>query len=936
MEFNPKEKRYYMPVYIKHFLSFAKTFLFFSFIFTIQICGQEKGIYIVENEAIKRSISTTPFVSTTLLKNKYTGKEFSVISDEFTIMLNDYKADFSGPVLSTKDFIVDGKIIRSADGTELSIPLYNKENSLKVILHYEAKAKFYMHKWLEIFSASPKCNVSVIEVERMKINGVQPSHPSLVYGENTEGDGPVYADNFFLGLEFPKQDNSFDNGFIRLRHFPGCDMTEGKPLLSKKSVLGASPDKPLKRLKDCFLEYIDDYRNPKVRNYKVYNTWFLLDFRQKEDTLLEAIETHVKPLYDRGIKLDGFVVDDGWQDKNTLWQVNNQNIPTGIGPEGNLQKSLKKYECNLHLWQPLTGQYGLAERRKEAEWYEARGYETGINWSLCLAPGNKIFKDKKERLIEIIRDGITSMKADFALLGCNKPGHHHLPNAQYGMEANINGIIDIIEALRKENPSLFYYLTTAINKSPWWLGTNDVLWESFWDDIKYYSDNYEPTPAQIRMSGRDEWHWQRNMKWFVPQTSYMTHGIIGCNDKQDELYCSLQEMIDVATLYYARGVMWSEIYVTSMDSVYWDALADVIKWADKNRAVLIKQPAMSGGPSSKSPYYWSHFNADTGLIIVRNPTPQERGINIPLNEFSRMEYFDGRKYKAEVAKISKLSQTETETLGYYQYGDTVQAMLKPWQMKVIEIKPVEKTEPVLMVSAADINFGMTDINSIKESYFTVKGGDGDYNVTTGNAPWLKILNGSTPSIYKAVIDTKDLQFNKLYNGKITVSGRVAGKEMKKEISVFFRTPIDPKAPVLYLSDLDVESHNQTYGTLGRDKTINGNPITLAGQKYEKGLGSHSNAETIFNLEKLNVKSFHAIVGLDDEVNGTVEFWIYRDFGNGFEKDAAFTSGVMRKGDKPKAADIDLTGTRRIMLKVGSAKDGIDGDHADWGDAQFKR
>ncbi len=907
-----------------------KIVVFACLVFSVSVFAQSR-IYTLKNDGIERDIEVGKTVSTVKLTNLFTNKSFDVQSDEFKIMIDDYNADFSGPVLTNKDFRVSGKIISAKDSL-LSIPLVNDKYGIKITLNYTADGKFYMHKWLDFETLNSKHNISTVEVERFIIEGAKAVRPMPEDDGNTPNDGPVYADNFFLGLEFPKQDNSFDGEYIRLKHFPGKTIKPGEKMSSKKSVLGASPDTPLHRLKDSFLKYISEYRSTKVRNYKVYNTWFLLVFDQTEDKLLNAIKTHVKPLYDRGIKLDGFVVDDGWQDRNTFWKVDHKNIPDGIGPESKIQFELHKYNCNLNLWMPLSGQYGLGERRKEDEFYKKLGYETGTNWSLCLAPGNKVFKAKKARILELAKEGVTSFKADFAFLGCDKKGHHHLPNKYYGMEANVNGIIDIINSVRKINPNMFYYLTTAINKSPWWLNTNDILWESNGGDIKTYSGNSEPTDALQRMSGRDEWHYQHNMRWFVPQTSYMTHGIIGGNSDYNGLYASLQQFIDNAILYYARGVMWSEIYVTTMDDTYWDALADVIKWSDRNWDILTQEPALSGGPSEHKPYYWAHFKGDNGLIILRNPTASERGIKIPLDETSRMPEHKGERYKAEVIKVSNLSNVKPKVLGYYSYNDVISTTIKPWEVIVVKVSPDPVEEKIINLSTNEINFGRINVGQKLDTVITLSGSKEKVSLESSPVKWLNVTSMGNNK-FEIKVNTGELNFTTVYQTALKVKSNYEPYDRK--VIVYLKTGLDPNAKEIYLSDIDFKSHRQAWGNLGKDKSVGGKSISIAGKKYSKGLGTHANSSTVYSLSNLNVKKFQANVGADDETSGSVEFFVYLNNGNGFG-DAVFSSGLMKKGDTAKFVNLDIAEAKEIKLVVKNGGDGINGDHADWADAKFLR
>jgi len=896
-------------------------------------------VYTIQNKGLSRKVEVGKRVNTIQLTNKYTGKSYSVDSPEFKVMLDDTLANFSGPILTVDDFVVRGNIKFNQNKNLLVVPLVNKNYDIAAKIFYQADGDFYMHKWIQFTALDTTRNISTIEVERMKIKGAEISRPSQVFKGNDKSDGPVYADNFFMGLEFPEQVNSPEKGYIRLKHFPGQFLEPGEHYTSKKAVLGASPDQPLKRNKDYFLKYIDEYRNTEVRNIKVYNTWFLLAYDQRQDSLLKAIETHVKPLYERNIELDGFVVDDGWQDRNTMWELNEEYIPDGLGPNSKLQRSLDKYNCNLHLWMPLSGQYGLSERNSEKEFYKKNGWETGTNWSLCLAPGHKIYKDKKARMKELVKMGVTSFKADFAYIGCDKEGHNHLPNMKYGTEATVEGMIDMIKSVREVNPELFYYLTTEINHSPWWLNTNDILWESFGGDIKNYTGNDEPTKAQMRMSGRDEYHWKHCMNWFIPQTSYMTHGIISSSDPESGLYCTLQEHIDNAILYYARGVMWSEIYVTEMNQKYWDALADVIDWSDSNWDILTQQPVMSGGPSGHKPYYWSHFKKDSGIVIVRNPTGNVRGIDIPLDTESGLPKTQNQPYKVEINKVSEYSNVKEKMIGRYEYGENISTSLDPWQVKVIEIEPVKEYKNSLKLNTSDIEIGKIQKGNSHNFSINVQAPQETNYKIVDNKDWLKIkpkffvftkqeYQGN--SEIKFEIDTDTLAYSTDYNGVIEIES----PEKTKKVAVNFTTNLDPDQKVFYLSNYTPSQATQDWGNLNQDKTVNGNNISLNEKEYEKGLGTHAESEIIYNIEKFNGKYFRATVGMDDETNGTGQFEIYIDNGDGFKDEPAYKSDILSTGNDPVKVKINIIGANRIKLRVNDGGDDINGDHADWANARI--
>ncbi len=99
----------------------------------------------------------------------------------------------------------------------------------------------------------------------------------------------------------------------------------------------------------------------------------------------------------------------------------------------------------------------------------------------------------------------------------------------------------------------------------------------------------------------------------------------------------------------------------------------------------------------------------------------------------------------------------------------------------------------------------------------------------------------------------------------------------------------------------------------KDRSYDGNPITLGGKRFYKGVGSHSYAEIKYDLRGGFVK-FEAVVGIDDEVlprpeKGSVIFRVKVD---GVEKAA---TQAMKGGMAPVRLSVDLTGASSLSLVV---------------------
>ncbi len=139
------------------------------------------------------------------------------------------------------------------------------------------------------------------------------------------------------------------------------------------------------------------------------------------------------------------------------------------------------------------------------------------------------------------------------------------------------------------------------------------------------------------------------------------------------------------------------------------------------------------------------------------------------------------------------------------------------------------------------------------------------------------------------------------------------------------------AETIQLSTLEVERIQQSYGLPHADQAVEGHGLSIAGQTYAHGIGTHANSEFIVSLKK-GATRFSASVGVDDEVTNhdeaSLEFEVVAD-GRSIWK-----SGVMKYNDPPKKVDLDVTGVDHLNLIVNDGGDGINSDHADWADAQL--
>ncbi len=134
-----------------------------------------------------------------------------------------------------------------------------------------------------------------------------------------------------------------------------------------------------------------------------------------------------------------------------------------------------------------------------------------------------------------------------------------------------------------------------------------------------------------------------------------------------------------------------------------------------------------------------------------------------------------------------------------------------------------------------------------------------------------------------------------------------------------------------LEDLDLAKMSIGWGSVQAGRSVDGNPLTIAGRVFPRGVGTHASSSMHIDLHG-TAQVFHAWVGIDDEIAGapaaSVEFRVYAD-GIG-----AWRSGIMRAGQPAQQIRLDVSGVRRLILAVRPGSDGINYDHADWADAKF--
>lgn len=141
----------------------------------------------------------------------------------------------------------------------------------------------------------------------------------------------------------------------------------------------------------------------------------------------------------------------------------------------------------------------------------------------------------------------------------------------------------------------------------------------------------------------------------------------------------------------------------------------------------------------------------------------------------------------------------------------------------------------------------------------------------------------------------------------------------------------PAVELVPLSSMDMSSAVQDWGSPQVNRSIREKKLSIGGQEFEEGLGTHAVFRYIVQLNK-GTEKFTSWIGVDDNAQSDGKASIqFRLVGDGEE---LFISPVMHEGDAPLKVDVELTQVDVLVLSVLSADDGISFDHANWCDAFF--
>ena len=180
---------------------------------------------------------------------------------------------------------------------------------------------------------------------------------------------PIVAGNLFVGFEHPLSQSKVRGDRATAWIERELPLRAGQTV-TYSSVIGVAREGQMRR---DFLAYLERERAHPYRTFLHYNSWYDLGYftPYTATDAVDRINAFGRELTEkRGVKLDSFLFDDGWDKHDSLWKFNS-GFPDGFTP---LKNAAEKYDADPGVWMSPWGGYSKPKQERIAFGHEA-GYE---------------------------------------------------------------------------------------------------------------------------------------------------------------------------------------------------------------------------------------------------------------------------------------------------------------------------------------------------------------------------------------------------------------------------------------------------------------------------------------------------------------------------------------------------------------------------------
>ncbi|QCP54976.1 enterotoxin [Trinickia violacea] len=482
---------------------------------------------------------------------------------------------------------------------------------------------------------------------------------------------PVIAGNVYLGFELPMSESEVLDDVVRFTVTRALPLEKGKTL-AYSAVAGVVREGQLRR---DFSAYLERERARPYGSFLHYNSWYDIGYltRYTEAQALERIDTLGRELhFKRGVQLDSFLFDDGWDDYSGSWNFS-EDFPRGFVP---LRDAAARYGAAPGVWLSPWGGY-CEPRQERVARGRALGYEV-VDDGFALS-GPKYYRRFHEVAMSLLSaHGVNHFKFD----GTGNAGKV-FPGSRFN--SDWDAAIELIDDIRRARPDTFINLSTGTLPSPFWLHYADSIWRGGADDGL----------AGVGVD-RERWITYRDAQTYrnvvlesplFPLNSLMLHGIIYAQENQRLNSGAGQAFANEVRSYFGSGTQLQELYVTPslLSEGDWDVLAESAKWARTHADVLRDSHWIGGAPDELEVYGWAAWSPSKSIVTLRNPADHAQHFDLDLRW--HLELPDGIGGRFDVLCAWSGRDESVPAMSDADQPQTIR--LAPFEVLTLELLPVE-------------------------------------------------------------------------------------------------------------------------------------------------------------------------------------------------------------------------------------------------------
>lgn len=491
------------------------------------------------------------------------------------------------------------------------------------------------------------------------------------YVDGAINSSPIVADSFFILPNKPIINTYAYEATTNLNVLLKTPIQPEAPV-SYTVMFGTFPE--TNQLRRSVNQFVEAVRPRPYKPYLHYNSWMDIGFfttYTEKDILGRMDEWNKEFITARGVKMDAFLLDDGWDDRTGRWLFG----PAFSNGFSKVREKANSLHSSIGLWLSPWGGYNKPRdiRVSHAKEY---GFET-VDGKLALS-GPNYYKNFNEQILKLIKDEhITSFKLD----GMGN-ANSHIKGSKFA--SDFDASVELLENMRKANKDLFINLTTGTDASPSWLLYADSIRRQG-DDINLYGVG---SPVQQWMTYRDAETYRSIVRKgpLFPLNSLMYHGIVSA----EHAYYGLEKVqtdsdfADQVWSYFATGTQLQELYITPsmLNKAKWDTLAQAAKWARENSSVLVDTHWVGGDPTALEAYGWASWSKEKSILGLRNPSDKPQRFYLDLSKALEIPQGEAAQFTLKSAYGSNSTLPE-------KYQEAMVITLKPLETLVIEANPVK-------------------------------------------------------------------------------------------------------------------------------------------------------------------------------------------------------------------------------------------------------